>query len=143
MTLGSAQSGHAIKRGIQLALDEINQKGGVLGRKMVLLVKDHEGISARGVANFNAFLVAVMGGLHSPVALSELKVIHENRIIYLDPWAAATKIVKNDFHPNYVFRVSVNDEEAGPFLVNHIVKNTVSLHCSLKTPDGDAAISRP
>jgi branched-chain amino acid transport system substrate-binding protein len=40
-------------------------------------------------------LVAVVGGLHTPVALAELNKIHEHGIIYLDPWAACTHIVEN------------------------------------------------
>ena len=118
MTLGSAPSGIAIKRGMELAMDEINQKGGLLGKKLSIKVCDHGGISARGIANMIYFskvknLVAVMGGFHSPVALSELTTIHNEKLIYLDPWAAATLIVDNGFDPNYVFRVSVRDQHAG------------------------------
>jgi tripartite ATP-independent transporter DctP family solute receptor len=122
LTLGSAPSGLAIKRGMEIAIREINEQGGLLGKKLYIRAKDHAGISARGLANMKYFsklknLVAVMGGLHSPVALSELGLIHKEKIIYLDPWAAATSIVDNDYHPNYVFRVSVRDEHAGSFLV--------------------------
>ena len=127
LTLGSAPSGLAIKRGMGVAIDEINQKGGVLGKQLCIMARDHGGISARGIANMNHFskvenLAAVLGGLHSPVALAELKTIHDNKLIYLDPWAAATPIVDNGFSPNYVFRVSVRDEYAGDFLVNQALK---------------------
>jgi C4-dicarboxylate-binding protein DctP len=127
MTLGSAPSGLSIKRGVELAVSEINQNGGVLGKKIRIMVRDHGGISARGIANMHYFagmknLVAVMGGLHSPVALSELEIIHKEEIIYLDPWAAATSIVDNGYKPNYVFRVSVRDEFAGSFLVKQALK---------------------
>ena len=119
----SAPSGLAIKRGMELAVVELNQKGGVLGKKLRIIARDHSGISARGIENIIFFsklknIVAVMGGLHSPVALSELNSIHENKIIYLGPWAAATGITENSFQPNYVFRVSVRDEYAGQFLAN-------------------------
>ena len=47
---GSAASGEAIKRGIQIALDEINARGGVLGgRKLELVIRDDEGNPAKGV----------------------------------------------------------------------------------------------
>ncbi len=123
LTLGSARSGLAIRRGMELAVREINRQGGVLGKKFKIIARDHGGISARGIANMKSFarvdnLVAVMGGLHSPVALAELDIIHREKIIYLDPWAAATPIVDNGFTPNYVFRVSVRDQYAGPFLVD-------------------------
>ena len=47
---GSAASGEAIKRGIQIAIDEVNAKGGVLGgRKLELVIRDDEGNPAKGV----------------------------------------------------------------------------------------------
>ncbi len=126
LNAGSARSGLAIKKGIELAVNEINQSGGILGKQIRILSRDHSGISARGINNINYFskvknLVAVVGGLHSPVAMSELKIIHQEKIIYLDPWAAATQIVDNGYSPNYVFRISVRDEFAGPFLVKEVL----------------------
>jgi branched-chain amino acid transport system substrate-binding protein len=122
MTGRIGQSGTAIKRGALLAIDEINRTGGVLGRKFELTVKNHRGVPARGVDNIHDLagkknLVAVMGGLHTPVALAELKAIHERKLIYLGPWAAGTPIVDNGYKPNYVFRVSARDEFAGGFLI--------------------------
>jgi branched-chain amino acid transport system substrate-binding protein len=119
---GSARSGMAIKRGILLAVDQINDGGGMLGRPLALVARDHRGNPARGIANIEAFsetenLVAVVGGLHTPVALAELPAIHKSGLIYLSPWAAGTPVVSNGYSPNYVFRVSVRDEYAGPFLV--------------------------
>jgi len=122
LAAGSSLSGLSIKRGIQLAITEINQKGGLLGKKLKLIVKDNSGISARGRDNMLYFsrldnLLAVMCGIYSPIALSVLDIVHQHKIIFLDPWAAATKIVDNGYSPNYVFRVSVRDEYAGEFLV--------------------------
>lgn len=129
MSLGGAQAGTAITRGAQLAINQINQEGGLLGKRVMLDVKDHAGIASRGKENIAEFaandnMLAVIGGLHSPVALAELELIHENKIIYLNPWAAATKIVDNGFDPNYVFRFSVRDEYAGGFLVGEAVKKS-------------------
>ena len=122
MSGGSALGGEAIRRGVLLAIAEINAKGGVLGRKIKLVVKDHRGVPARGVDNMRDFakmtdLVAVVGGIHTPVSLAQLKNIHRDKFIYLGPWAAGTPIVKNGHSPNYVFRVSVRDQHAGGFLI--------------------------
>ncbi len=132
---GSARSGLSIKRGLELAANEINQNGGILGKNIRILSRDHSGISARGIDNIRYFskvknLVAVVGGLHSPVALSELEIIHKEKIIYLVPWAAATAIVDNGYKPNFVFRVSVRDEFAGSVLVREALnkgKNNIAL----------------
>ena len=118
----SAIAGEAIRRGALLAMGEINNRGGVLGRKMRLENFDHRGNPARGLDNIERLakrpeVLAVLGGIHTPVALHELKAIHKNHLIYLGPWAAGTTIVNNGFNPNFVFRVSVRDEYAGGFLV--------------------------
>lgn len=122
MSAVAKEGGLAIKRGALIAIDEINNNGGVLGRPLQLIEKDHRGNPARGVANIKSFgktkdLVAVLGGVHTPVAMKELPEIHKQKIIYLDPWAAGTPIIDNGFDPNFAFRVSVRDAEAGKVLV--------------------------
>lgn len=123
MSKGSAQGGEAIRRGAQLAMDELNSTGGVLGRPLRLVIRDHRGVPARGIDNVTELarmnnLVAIIGGIHTPVALAELKTIHKEEVIYLGPWAAGTPIVDNGYDPNFVFRVSVRDQLAGGFLVD-------------------------
>lgn len=127
MSAVAQTGGIAIQRGAEIAITEINASGGVLGKHLELIVKDHRGNPARGIANIHAFakqedLLAVLGGVHTPVALKELPAIHEHKIIYLDPWAAGTPIVDNGFEPNYVFRVSVRDKEAGKVFINYAQK---------------------
>ena len=45
----SAKSGEAIVRGLSIAIDEINAKGGLLGKKVELVVRDDESNPAKGV----------------------------------------------------------------------------------------------
>jgi branched-chain amino acid transport system substrate-binding protein len=116
------QSGEAIKRGILLAIEEINAAGGVLGRKFELVHRDNRGIPARGVDNLDDLLklddlVAVVGGLHSPVMLAQLETIHKTKLVFFSAWAAATTVIDNDYDPNFVFRVSIRDEYASGFLI--------------------------
>lgn len=119
---GSAESGMAIQRGIELAIADVNAEGGVLGKPLALVMRDHRGNPARGIDNIIELaampnLVAVVGGLHTPVALAELETIHRHQVVYLGPWAAGTAVVDNGYHPNFVFRVSVRDQYAGGFLI--------------------------
>lgn len=119
---GSAASGEAIKRGLQIAIDEINAKGGVLGgRKLELVVRDDEGNPQKGVTIARELLerekvVAVFGGLHTTVALAQVAVWHELKVPYMGAWAAGTSITRNGNSPNYVFRVSANDDYVDRFL---------------------------
>jgi branched-chain amino acid transport system substrate-binding protein len=128
MSRGGARSGEAIRRGVLLAIDEINASGGVLGRQLEIAVRDHRGVPARGRDNIVEMaalphLVAIVGGLHTPVAMAELQPVHEHEVVYLGPWAAGTSVVENGYHPNYVFRVSVRDEYAGRFLIDTALRN--------------------
>ncbi|MGX5202769.1 DctP family TRAP transporter solute-binding subunit [Aliikangiella sp. IMCC44632] len=127
MSGNSALSGLAIRRGIELAIEEINTSGGVLGKSLTLTVRDNSMIPAKGLDNLKQFkkipnLAAVFGGISSPVVLSELDFIHQNKLLFLNPWAAATNIVDNGHNPNFIFRVSVRDEFAGEFLLNEALK---------------------
>ena len=127
MSGNSSLSGLAIKRGIELAIDEVNQSGGVLGKKLAVIARDNSMIPARGLANLKKFslmpnLLAVFSGISSPVVLSELAFIHQNKMLMLDPWAAATPIIDNTYDPNFVFRISVRDEFAADFLLENALK---------------------
>src|SRR3989440_3396601 len=128
MSGGSALSGDAIKRGLTVAIDEINAKGGVLGgRKVELVIRDEEGNPSKGVTAARDVIerekaVAVFGGLHSPVGLAMLPVFHELRVPYVGTWAAATNITRNGRTPNFMFRVSANDDIVDHFLAKHVVE---------------------
>ncbi|HEU4439426.1 MAG TPA: ABC transporter substrate-binding protein, partial [Methylomirabilota bacterium] len=122
---GSAASGEAIKRGLEIAIEEINAKGGVLsGRPLRLVVRDDEGQPAKGVTIARELVerekvTAVFGGLHTPVALAQVAVWQELKTPYMGAWAAGTNITRNGQTPNYVFRVSANDDDADKFLIRY------------------------
>ena len=122
---GSAASGEAIRRGLLIAIDEVNAKGGVLGgRKLELVVRDDEGNPTKGVTIARELVerervAAVFGGLHSTVALAQVPVWHELATPYMGTWAAGTNITRNGKKPNFVFRVSANDDEVDKFLVRY------------------------
>jgi branched-chain amino acid transport system substrate-binding protein len=125
---GSALSGEAIKRGLTVAIDEINGRGGVLGgSKLELVIRDEEGNPSKGVTAARDVIerekaVAVFGGLHSPVGLAMLPVFHELKVPYVGTWAAATNITRNGRTPNFMFRVSANDDIVDHFLAKHVVE---------------------
>ncbi len=123
MSSAAARSGEAIRRGAAVAVEEINAAGGLLGRPLQLVVRDHRGVPARGRDNIVEFaampdLLAVLAGTHTPVALDELELIHLHQILFLIPWAAGTALIDNGHVPNFAFRVSVRDDLAGRFLVS-------------------------
>jgi branched-chain amino acid transport system substrate-binding protein len=111
----SARAGEAITRGLTVAIDELNAKGGVLGRKLELVRRDDEATPAKGVTAARELLhrekVAVLfGGLDTPVSIGIVPLANQAKIPFMGPWAAGTPITRNGANPNFVFRVSAVDE---------------------------------
>ena len=116
----TSTSAQAVQQGIQIALDEVNAAGGVLGgRKIELRISDNRSITAVGVDNFREMaavkdLIAVFGGKFSPIYTETLPLAHELQLPLMDPWASADQITDHSFRPNYVFRLSLKDAWAAP-----------------------------
>ena len=88
MSGNTKDAGKSLKRGIELALKEINEAGGVNGVKLGLKIFDHRANPARGIYNIEQIakdedILAIIGGVHTPVALEELPNIHKFKIPYL------------------------------------------------------------
>jgi len=111
---GSAQSGEAITRGLSLAIDEINAKGGLLGGRMLVLVqRDDESTPPKGLIAARELIsedvAAIFGGIDTPVSMAIVPVLNKEKRIYMGVWAAGTGITRNGATPNYAFRVSAVD----------------------------------
>jgi len=123
----SAKSGEAIVRGLSVAIDEINAKGGILGRKIELVVRDDESNPAKGVVAARELVqkekvVAFFGGLDTPVSLAIVPFANQSKVPFVGVWAAGTPITRNGAAENYVFRVSAVDELVDVALVDYAVK---------------------
>lgn len=123
----SAKSGEAITRGLSLAIDEINAKGGLLGKKVELVSRDDESNPAKGVVAAREVVqregvVAFFGGVDTPVSLAIVPFANQAKVPFMGVWAAGTPITKNGAAENYVFRVSAVDEIVDVALVDYAVK---------------------
>jgi len=123
----SAKSGEAIMRGLSLAMDEINAKGGVLGKKLELVVRDDESNPAKGVVAARELVqrekVAVLfGGLDTPVSMAIVPFANQSKVPFMGVWAAGTAITRNGAADNYVFRVSAVDALVDRALVDYAIK---------------------
>ena len=120
----SAKSGEAITRGLTIAIDEINEAGGVLGRPIELIRRDDESNPSKGLLASRELIqrekVSVLfGGLDTPVSLAIVPVINQLKIPFMGVWAAGTPITKNGAKDNYAFRVSAVDEVVDEALVQY------------------------
>ena len=127
MTGPAAFGGAAIKYGAEIAIDEINAKGGVLGKKLRLVQYDDAGAPPRGVDNTRRIAladkcIAILGGYHSTVGLAQAEPVNEIGIPYIGTIAANTKSSKTARTPNSMFRVSAKDKWVAHFLVDQALK---------------------
>jgi branched-chain amino acid transport system substrate-binding protein len=125
----SALAGEAISRGMQLAIDEINAKGGLLGgRKLELVRRDDEANPAKGVVAareliYREKVAVIFGGLDTPVSMAIVPLINQEKVPFMGPWAAGTGITKNGANPNFAFRVSAVDEIVDVGMLAYAQKN--------------------
>ncbi len=116
----TSTSAQAIEQGIRIAIEEINQAGGVLGgRPLELVTRDNRSIALIGKDNLRELaaipdLVAVFGGKFSPVYIESVPVAQELGIPLLDPWGSADPITDHPHRPSYTFRLSLKDAWAAP-----------------------------
>jgi branched-chain amino acid transport system substrate-binding protein len=124
----SALAGEAITRGLTVAIDEINAKGGLLGgRKLELVRRDDEANPAKGVVAareliFKEKVAVLFGGLDTPVSMAIVPVANQEKVPFVGPWAAGTGITKNGANPNFAFRVSAVDEIVNVGMVDYAQK---------------------
>ena len=132
----SARAGEAITRGLQVAIDELNAAGGVLGRKFELLRRDDEATPAKGVIAarelvFKEKVAVLFGGLDTPVSIAIIPVITEAKVPFMGPWAAGTPITQNGTNPNFAFRVSAVDEIVDKAMLQYSQNTFKAKNCGM------------
>ncbi len=126
----SSTSAQAVRNGAQVAVNEINAAGGVLGRKLEVIERDNRAVPARSLNNLRELaadpdVVAVMCARYTPVVVEMLPEIHRLKLPLLDPWAAGDSITGTDYRPSYVFRLSLRDSWALQVMMRHALKSGV------------------
>src|SRR5450432_269322 len=84
-TGGSSPMGVSMRDGVKLAVDEINAKGGVLGRKIELVERDDEAKNERGVQIAQELInkenvVATVGFINTGVSLASQRFYQEAKM---------------------------------------------------------------
>lgn len=107
---GAVESGRTLLQGAEIAAEEINAKGGVLGRKIELVVGDTGGLPEKGTAAMERLatkdkVVAVTGEVHSSVALAEIEVAHRYGIPHVIGEAWSDDVTGRQYPE--VFRITV------------------------------------
>jgi branched-chain amino acid transport system substrate-binding protein len=114
----SAQSGAAGVLGIRAAIDDINAAGGVLGRKLTLVIRDDQSQPPKSIQNMselidNEKVVAVLGPTNSGNAMAWKHIPNQKKVVSMGMIGGGTDITKpmSPGAENYMFRVSIVDRE--------------------------------
>lgn len=121
----SSIAGTRQKDGAQFAADQLNAKGGVLGKKIELIFEDDEGVPANTTNVMNKLLykdnvLVTMGSPNSPCVLAVMDLIKKAQTPHVVPSGVAMAITHSG-NP-YVFRITATDEIYSRVLVDHAVK---------------------
>jgi branched-chain amino acid transport system substrate-binding protein len=96
------------KEGYELCAEDLNAKGGLLGRKVEIVVYDDQSMPATGVRLYEKLITedkvdAVMGPYSSPITEAVANVTEKYQKVMVTPLAATTSIFKKG--RKYVFMV--------------------------------------
>ena len=128
LTGASGPMGVSMRDGAKLAVNEINAKGGILGRKIEMIERDDEAKNERGVQIAQELInkekvIATVGYINSGVGLASQRFYQEAKIPVMNNVATASVITKQfaDQPENYVFRNSANDTIQSGLIVEELV----------------------
>ena len=105
-TGGVAPYGRQVKKGLELALQEINAEGGFKGGTIELAFRDDAGNPANGAAVVedliqNEGIRIIIGAVSSPVTMNIAPICEKHRVLLLSPTSSAPEITDAG---EYIFR---------------------------------------
>ena len=123
---GETALGQLVKRGAELGAEYINEKGGILGRKVQLSVHDSAGKNEQGVAAYrrlvsNEKAVAVFGFIHSGVNIAVNEVAKEMGVPTMGTQTGASDVTGKKY--DIAFRTHAVDPPRAATWLGWIKKN--------------------
>jgi branched-chain amino acid transport system substrate-binding protein len=116
-----AEYGNNFKRSVEMAIDQINAKGGVLGRKLAVLVGDSKGDPKESATLAQKWtsdprIVAQIGDFTSTCCLAAQPIYDQAGMVQLSPTSSHTK-----FAPGSKWSFSIVGTQAGeqPFVADY------------------------
>lgn len=132
LTGNSANFGASTLNGIKLAVKEINEQGGILGKQIVLSVVDNKSEPSESANVMTKLItqdkvIAVVGNHTSSCAISASNVAESNKIPYISNGATNPKLTyDNGKVKDYIFRACFIDPFQGTVGANFVL-NTLNL----------------
>jgi branched-chain amino acid transport system substrate-binding protein len=114
----TAVYGQPVLKGAELAVSQINAKGGLLGRKLVILARDSKADADEAVRLARELIIKdnvdfLVGTLTSAEAPAVSTVAKENKILFIAPTSETVSLTDpQHIHP-YIFRATSNTDVEG------------------------------
>lgn len=127
LTGSSADFGLSMQHGAELAVEQINEAGGYLGRPLQLVSRDDQGdpTSGRNAAIdlvTHEKVAATIGFCNTGVAMAALDLFEANRQVLMVPCATGSAVTRRTpAASSYVFHVALSDVLVSEFLAKEIV----------------------
>jgi len=124
MTGDQSKMGVDLKNAVELAVTEWNEKGGVLGKKIVLLAGDDQADPKQAVSIANKFInqkvVALVGHWNSSCSIPASKYYNDADVVMISPATTNPFLTLQGF--KRVFRVCGTDDQQGWVAAQFVLK---------------------
>jgi branched-chain amino acid transport system substrate-binding protein len=115
LTGGSASFGQSSHKGTELAIEEINRAGGVLGKKLKLITEDDQSMAGQPATIVRKLIAqdkaaAILGEVASSKSLEAAPICQQNKIPMITPASTNPKVTEVG---DYIFRICFIDPFQG------------------------------
>jgi branched-chain amino acid transport system substrate-binding protein len=136
LTGGGAIYGVPAMAGHQLAIEELNAKGGILGRKVETIERDDKMNPSAASATMKELITKdkvhiVLGGLSSAVGLGMSEVSKQEKVVYISTIPKTIQMTTDKLH-KHVFRIASNTDLEGDTLAQLAGQTKVKRICHLQ-----------
>ncbi|WP_169084219.1 ABC transporter substrate-binding protein [Paenibacillus sp. PL91] len=121
-------------QGVQVAVDQVNAKGGIDGRLVELVVRDTEQNPTRGISIIRDFsqkekVLAAIGGFHSTVMLAQSPIIMEEKFPFMVATSNVPASVESGMPWTFGVRMNANitAEYAVKFIKEHFKTTNIAV----------------
>lgn len=120
---GAGPQGKHVSNAIQTMAELINSSGGVMGRKIELVIRDDESTPAVGVSRANEMIAqgvsVVIEGWNSPVTLAMQPVLARAGVLDITAISKADPILSGEGNP-FAIRLNSSNSQDGAVIANYI-----------------------
>jgi branched-chain amino acid transport system substrate-binding protein len=124
MTGDQSKMGIDLRNATELAVTEWNEKGGVLGKKIVMLAGDDQADPKQAVSIANKFInqkaVALVGHWNSSCSIPASKYYQDAKMVMISPATTNPRLTLQGF--NKVYRVCGTDDQQGKVAAEFVVQ---------------------